>query len=165
MKKMKKQLVQAIVEWLRRQEDGYLLNNRNFLPTASHQYLSFNGYVLVSDKIFNAYKAPWQPLNASIEIPVTLGDKKLILTFNLFKVSGTPDNFLVIASNGAEAESKYLKHQVLKNDLEKMVNSSNDALLVSSVVKNEDGSYLSKQDALNEVEELKSWLIDQSLWN
>ncbi|ENV98302.1 hypothetical protein P7L54_20840 [Acinetobacter bereziniae] len=162
---MKSQLRKAILEWLRGQEDGYLFNNQNFLTTAGSQYLSFNGHVLVSDKVFNTFKAPWQPLNASIEIPVKLGDENFILTFNLFKVSSTPDNFLVIASNGTEAEFKYLKRQVLKNDLEKMENSSNDALLVSSRVRNEDGSYLSKQDALNEVEVLKSWLIDQSLWS
>lgn len=165
MKKMKNQLVNAIIEWLRGQNKGYIMNNQNFLPTVGNHYLSFNGRVLVSDKFFQAFKAPWNPLNASIEIPVMLEDEKLFLTFNLFKVSDTPDNFLVIASNGTEAESKYLKREVLKNDLAKMVNSSNDALLVGSVVKKEDGSYLSKQGALNEIEELKSWLINQSLLN
>lgn len=102
MKKMRNQIVQAILKWLQVQEDGYLFNNQNFITTASHQDLLFNGRLLVSDNIFNALRAPWQPLNSSIEIPVQLGGEDFILTFNLFKISDTPDDFLVIESNGTE---------------------------------------------------------------
>ncbi|MFL9479673.1 hypothetical protein ACKEN4_10555 [Acinetobacter baumannii] len=162
---MRNQIVQTILKWLQVQEDGYLFNNQNFITKASHQDLLFNGRLLVSDNIFNAFQAPWQPLNASIEIPVKLGDEDFILTFNLFKISDTPNDFLVIAPNGTETDSKYLKHQFLKNELMKIENSTNDSSLIRSAVKDEDGSYLSRQDVLNKVEELKSWLNEQSLFN
>ncbi|QNH52274.1 hypothetical protein HWI77_05830 [Acinetobacter venetianus] len=156
-----------IIEWLENQEQGYIFNRQNFIPSGvGNQYLIFDGYVVVSSNVFK--NTPEFARNTPVEIPYKSVGRNVILSFTLDELDDVNDDFLIISRKNDNLAQCYLHYKILKSQFDNgRYDGSPDSALISfklgENLKDTKGEKYTVRTAKEEIIMFKNYLINNSL--
>jgi hypothetical protein len=158
-----------IIKWLESQEQGYIFNRENFIPSpAGSQYLQFNGYVVVSANAFKKDR-PEFARNTPIEVRFERNDGKVfLLSFTLHVIDDVNDDFLIISRKQDNLAQCYLHYSILKSQFDNSrYDSSPDNALISfklgENLTDRNGKKYTVRTAKDEILWFKNFLIQNSI--
>ena len=162
-------VLNKIIRWLESQEQGYIFNRENFIPSpVGNQYLQFDGYVVVSSTAFKDQR-PEFARNTPVEIQFKKNDGKVfLLSFTLHELDGVDDDFLIISRKNDNLAQCYLHYKILKSQFDNgRYDSSPDNALISfklgEKLTDRNGEKYTVRTAKDELLLFKNYLIQNSL--